>query len=139
MNIVDLYTDGSISNGQAIWAFIVVQNNKEVYKERGKLDKTNSESWQINGELQAIMQGLLWCKRNGCRATIFYDLKAAYLWVCDFFSAEKPWRTNKDCTKEYREFILNHAEFVSGWQKVKAHSGNYWNTEVDAYAKASWS
>lgn len=138
MEILQTFTDGSFNGQNSTWAFIIIKDNKEIFRNRGKLAQQNSDSWQINGELQAIKEAVIWAKINNYKIIINYDLKAAYEWVCDLFGKNKPWKTNKPCTKEYRKFIEENKCFIAGWNKVKAHSGDRFNETVDAYAKATW-
>lgn len=135
MNTIDIYTDGSFNGSYASWAYIIVNEDKLIHSETGNFSPSDpiNAGYQIGGELGAVMEGLKYCKKNRLKGRIFHDYIGIRSWVGDLFG-EKPWKTNKFYTKEYRNFVLAHKEFLEDFVKVKGHSGNKWNEEVDKIA-----
>ena len=43
----------------------------------------------------------------------------------------KPWKTNNDLTKHYREICIFYKNLIAGFIHVKGHTGNIWNEKVD--------
>ncbi len=88
---------------------------------------------QIGGELKGVIQAICYARRVKRPAKIHYDYKGIYWWVADGFG-EVAWKTNKVWTEQYREFVLKNKEHIHSWVKVKGHSGDKWNEEVDKLA-----
>ena len=134
--IVDIYTDGNYHSydGIATWGFVVVKNNKEIYREKGNItDKITLEGWQVGAELEAVKQGIEYCKKNNYKCNIFYDYIGVFNWVKDLFNKGKPWKTKKPYTKEYRKFIGENKDYINSYSWVKGHSGDKFNEEVDGF------
>ena len=130
---LEVYVDGSFMQEKAKWAFIVVEGETVIYSERGTLEGEINSMRQIGGELKAVIQAVCYARRVKIPVKIHYDYNGIYRWVCDLFG-EKAWGTNNEWTTKYRKFILENAPNIHSFVKVKAHSGNKWNEEVDKIA-----
>lgn len=133
MKVVDIYVDGSFRDEQACWAFIVVENDKQVYGAKGRLSGPINEMRQIGGELKAVIMAVCYARRLNVKARIFYDYNGIENWVAEI-SGKKPWNTNNEWTTKYREWMLANRQYVDSFVKVKGHSGDKWNEEVDKLA-----
>lgn len=134
-NNVDLYVDGSFNGKNASWAYIIVKDDITIGRDSGIInDPIINLGFQVGGECKAVMEGLKHCKEKNYKATIYYDYTGLFNWVADLFN-KPPWKTNKEYTKNYRNFILENKDLIIGFQKIKSHTGNYFNEEVDKLAK----
>lgn len=132
-NHLDIYVDGSFKNDKAQWAFIVVEDDSVVYRERGQLEGGINEMRQIGGELKAVIQAVCYARRVQIPAKLYYDYNGIERWVADLFGG-KPWKTNNEWTTKYRDFMLKNGKHVHSFVKVKGHTGDKWNEEVDKLA-----
>jgi ribonuclease HI len=133
MDPLIIYVDGSFKNDKAQWAFIVVEDDAVVYQERGELVGGINEMRQIGGELKGVIQAICYARRVGIPAKIHYDYNGIYNWVADGFGG-KAWQCNKEWTQKYRDFVMANLKHVHSFVKVKGHSGDKWNEEVDKVA-----
>lgn len=135
MDIVNLYVDGSWDGKFAKWAFIIWDfEHVRIGQGSGKiLDPKINTGRQIGGECEAVIQGIKWCEERNFKADIYYDYIGLHNWIADIFN-KKPWDTKRDYTKKYRDFMLNHQKYINKMIKVKSHSGNFFNDEVDKLA-----
>ncbi len=128
-----VYVDGSFKNEKAQWAFIVIENETVIYQERGQLEGEINEMRQIGGELKAVIQAICYARRVQRPAIIHFDYNGIEKWVADLFGG-KPWQTHKEWTAKYRDFVMKNGQYVHSFVKVKGHSGDKWNEEVDKIA-----
>ena len=128
--ILDVYTDGSFNGKQASWAFIVVQDDKPLFSNKGVLDGDINSMWQIGGEIKAAENAVLWAKEMDCKININYDYLGVEHW------ATGKWRAKNPHTKAYQAFMQENTDkYVARWVKVVAHSGVKWNEVCDSLAK----
>lgn len=130
---LQIYVDGSFLNEKAQWAFVVIEDDAVAYQERGQLEGDINSMRQIGGELKAVIQAICYARRVGIPADLYYDYNGIYKWVADGFG-EKAWQCNKVWTEKYRDFVLKNRQWVNSFVKVKGHSGDRWNEEVDRLA-----
>ncbi len=87
----------------------------------------------VAGELKAAMYVMDYAKRkNASSLDIYYDYAGIENW------AIKAWKANTELTKKYAAFaqdIMNTMDIR--FIKLKAHTGNKYNEEVDKLAKKS--
>lgn len=130
--MVEVYTDGSYNRSRFLgsYAFIVVEDEKIIYKNSATL--YNPKSWNIDGELEAILEGLKWSIKNGFKDIVVYsDLKMA----SSIFKTKK--RTQGSAiTKKYKEQV----EFMKGLANIsvvwiKGHNGNKYNELANTMAE----
>lgn len=153
-----LYVDGSFvpGNPKAGWAWVAVENDIELAFGSGATLE-DAESRNIDGELEAAFQALLWfdahrgnvirtlvsVNQDGpeneektlqvkipMQATLCHDYEGIGRW------AMGEWNAKSNVAKRYRERIANLLTGVR-FEKVSAHSGLKWNDRVDELAKAA--
>mgnify|MGYP003634196738 CR=1 FL=1 len=130
---VDLYVDGSFRDGRILWAYVIVENDKNIWQGCGGVKDPNAEllsGRQVGGECLAVIEGVKHCALKGMEVNIYYDYTGLRNWISDIFG-DTPWKANKSYTKEYRNFCLEHRDNIIGMTKVKSHSGIKWNEYVD--------
>lgn len=121
---IDIYTDGSClgNPGPGGWAFVVFENGKIVFENRGNdPDTTNNRM-----EMIAIIEALKWLNPNQ-HATIHSDSKLA---VKLFNRTWKP-KLNLDLV-EIGRTLLDRCGAQLVW--IKGHSGHPGNDRADALA-----
>lgn len=76
--IINIYTDGSYNNftKKGSYAFVAVKNHEIIYTESDII--YNPLSWNINGELKAIINAINWAiENNYSSVNIYTDLQMA--------------------------------------------------------------
>lgn len=131
------YVDGSFDGINAKWGFIIVEDNKNIYQDCGIItNPVINEGWQIGGECWSAIQAVQWAKENSKIISVAHDFSGLVLWVGDYFGSPK-WKTKKEYTKYYRQFIVQNRQYIKEFIKIKGHSGNLWNDEVDKLVKTA--
>jgi ribonuclease HI len=130
---IDIYVDGSFKDGQALWAFVVVENDTMIYGSNGRLNGPINEMRQVGGELKAVIQAICYARRVGRPARIFHDYNGISKWVADGWGG-KAWNCGNQWTQQYRDFVLKNRQHVHSFVKVKGHTGDKWNEEADRLA-----
>ncbi len=129
------YIDGSYDNRKKVYGSAVllfVNGRKIAYKfagNRPELIKLRN----VAGELEAAKYAMRYADEEGLeRIKIYYDYAGIEMW------AKKDWKANLDFTREYVEFYETIAKRVEViFSKVKAHTGEQYNEEVDQLAKSA--
>ncbi|MBE2193410.1 MAG: hypothetical protein IAE83_04475 [Anaerolinea sp.] len=122
------YVDGSWIDGLVGYGAVILCQNQEIKRLWGSVEQ-DVEQRQVVGELQATMQVLDWCEKNGILdVEIFYDYEGIQKW------ATGEWRAKNNATQHYQQKVQASLVKVT-WQKVKSHSGVRWNDIVDELAK----
>ena len=77
------------------------------------------------------MYAVQWAFENGYSSVVLhYDYEGIEKWATGVWSAKNPH------TKKYAAFMRNRQEKMEViFQKVRAHSGDYYNEQVDQLAK----
>lgn len=127
--ILDIYTDGSFNGQNSSWAFIVIEDNKPIFQNKGVLEGDINKMWQIGGEIKAVENAVLWARKNNCQININYDYLGVEHW------ATGKWRAKNEHTKAYATFMQEHSKYINKYVKVKAHSDNQYNNLVDSLVK----
>lgn len=134
-NLIQIYSDGGFFNHLPTWGFVVVRDGKVIFTDKGVLSQNLSDGRQIAGELRGVMEGVCYCRQNLCKGDFFVDYIGCIGWVQDFFNKyKKPWRTNKEYTKEYRDFIYQNLEHINSINWLKGHNKNEFNELADTLA-----
>ena len=143
---LEIYTDGSLKKtGQNStfggWAYIVVQDGKELYNASGNEYNTTNQRM----ELLAIANALDYAKsirRNAEKVVVYSD--SAYAINCYLQEWYLNWQTNgwKNANKQevanqdlWQKIIPYFDNFWYDFKKIKGHDGNYWNEECDKLAQ----
>lgn len=138
-----IYTDGSCKGnpGDGGWAFLILdEENKTVLKACGSEGKTTNQRM----EMKAVIESLKQIEDNNHTIYIFSD--SAYIVNCfkedwlgkwkekGWINSQKKEVKNKDLWKIIDELIVNTSNCIY-FEKVKGHSNNPHNNEVDRMAQ----
>ena len=85
----------------------------------------------VAGEMHGAMYAVQWAFENGYSSVVIhYDYEGIEKWATGVWSAKNPH------TKKYAAFMKRMQEKIEViFQKVKAHSGDFYNERVDKLAK----
>ena len=127
------YVDGSHNQEIDYYSYGAIcfyRDKKEEIADRGQEEKL-LKMRNVGGEIMAAQKAM--------EKAVAEKIEKLYLYH-DYEGIEKwctgEWKTNREATKEYQDYYEAikdqlEVEFI----KVKAHSGNKYNEEVDALAK----
>lgn len=128
------YVDGSFDETLGKYAFgcIIITPNGETIKEFGNGD--NPESLAIRnvaGEMLGAMYAVKWTIKNGYdNIELHYDYEGIEKWAIG------EWKAKNTLTQKYAAFMKEQQSIIRiNFQKVKAHSGDFYNEEADRLAK----
>jgi viroplasmin and RNaseH domain-containing protein len=128
------YVDGSFDETLGKYAFgcIIITPNGETIKEFGNGD--NPESLAIRnvaGEMLGAMYAVKWAIKNGYdNIELHYDYEGIEKWAIG------EWKAKNTLTQKYAAFMKKQQFIIRiNFQKVKAHSGDFYNEEADRLAK----
>lgn len=126
---IKVYVDGSYKPGYPYagygWAAI---KEDEIIASGSGISDTPAESRNIDGELLAAMEAILWISSQKISATICYDYAGIKEW------AKGTWKASKPVSINYQNRISSLCQNIK-WEKIKGHSGDKWNDYVDQLAK----
>lgn len=140
MSTIKIYTDGSyqqsVNPNVSGWSFVVAEHNLH-----GSGVVQNPVSRNIDGELMAVQEALLWIEKDSQDKVkeyeIIYDYQGVGAW------AKNEWNANTPLTQGYKKFVgdmlislLNKGVRVN-FKWVKGHSGNEYNEIADDLAKVA--
>lgn len=127
------YIDGSYEDSlkKYSYAAILFHNDKKMVFSQCDDDKDLVELRNVAGELKAAMYVMNYAKKNNVKSVdLFYDYNGIEMW------ATGAWKANLPFTKYYSEFSNNILKSIQiKFIKIKSHSGNQYNEEVDKLAK----
>lgn len=128
-----IYVDGSYDNNikrYGYGAIIFNKNMKKVIQGNGE-EKDLIELRNVAGELKAAINSIKYSIDNGIKKIyLHYD----YIGIENWFTGE--WKANTEFTKMYVSFANKVKSLIDvNFIKVKAHSGDRYNEEVDLIAK----
>ena len=121
-----IYTDGaySSSRNQGGWAFIVVKDNKIIYKEYDGLLNTTNNRMEIMGMLKALE----WINKNSIPLPIKIYTDSMY--VIGTLTLNWKMKKNIDLWQILIPLVNKDIEYLH----VKGHDGNKFNEECDKWA-----
>ncbi len=129
---IRIYVDGSF-NGlckKSAWAWVATTLEGILAFDKG-LTLHNALSRNIDGELEAVKQAILWAQKHHHHVTLVHDYEGIARW------ADGTWKAKSQIAKDYVLFL--HSRPINyHFEKVKAHSHNKWNDYVDALAKSAF-
>ena len=128
------YVDGSfdVAIGKYAFGCVILTPDGEIVRESGNGD--NPESLAIRnvaGEMLGAMTAVRWAIKNGYDTIeLRYDYEGIEKW------ATGAWKAKNALTQKYAEYMQRQKNHIKiSFQKVKAHSGDYYNEEADKLAK----
>ena len=128
------YVDGSfdVSIGKYAFGCVSLTPDGEIIRESGNGD--NPEALAIRnvaGEMLGAMTAVRWAIKNGYdMIELRYDYEVIEKW------ATGAWNAKNALTQKYAEYMQRQKRYIKiSFQKVKAHSGDYYNEEADKLAK----
>lgn len=130
------YVDGSFDESLGKYAFgcIIITPNGETIKESG--NGNNPESLAIRnvaGKMLGAMFAVKWAVKNGYdNIELHYDYEGIEKWATGQLKAKNI------LTQKYTTFMKEQQSIITiNFQKVKAHSGDFYNEEADKLAKTA--
>ncbi|MGG3915799.1 viroplasmin family protein [Rossellomorea vietnamensis] len=128
------YIDGSYDNYKKLYSYagiVFFKNNQRIEFANAGSDSDLIELRNVAGEIKAAMHVIdLALKYQAKSIEIFYDYIGIEYW------ANKSWKAKTPFTKKYVEYIESVEPKIDiFFKKVKAHSGNKYNEEVDLLAR----
>lgn len=130
------YVDGSFDPSIGKYAFgcILLTPEGEIIRESGNgQDPESLAIRNVAGEMLGAMYAVQWAVNHGYPSlTIYYDYEGIAKW------AKGDWKAKNKRTQQYAEFMNGKRSYIQlSFQKVKAHSGDHYNEEVDKLAKSA--
>ncbi len=129
---IDIYTDGSVKNNTATWAYIVTFNGKIIKKDYGKLNIVDCNYAEFTAVIKAI-ETITKPSRINIHTDSRVVVDTMSLWASDW--NQQGWlKKNKrpipfvETIKQLYFLSLNHK---IQWQWVKSHSGDRFNEDCD--------
>lgn len=131
------YVDGSFDSSVGRYAFgciLLVPDGREI-RISGSGD--NPESLAIRnvaGEMLGAMHAVKWAAGNGFDALkIYYDYEGIEKWARGLWKAKNP------LTQKYAQYMMknNRTRVRVSFQKVAAHTGDFYNEEADKLARSA--
>ena len=124
--MIEIYTDGaySSSRNQGGWAFVVIQDNKGIYKEYDGLINTTNNRMEIMGMLKALE----WINKNSIPLPIKIYTDSMY--VIGTLTLNWKMKKNIDLWQILIPLVNKDIEYLH----VKGHDGNKFNEECDKWA-----
>lgn len=130
------YVDGSFDPSIGKYAFgcILLTPDGKIIRESGNgQDPESLAIRNVAGEMLGAMYAVQWAINHGYPSlTIYYDYEGIAKW------AQGDWKAKNKRTQQYAEFMNGKRSYIQlSFQKVKAHSGDHYNEEVDKLAKSA--
>lgn len=143
---LEVYTDGSLKRkGKNMlfggWAFVVVQDSKEIYHQSGNEFNTTNQRMELTA-VQKALEYIQSIRRKSEKVVIYSD--SAYIINCYKQEWYVKWEHNHWMNKA-NEPVANQDLWVPilpffdnfwyNFKKVAGHTGNYWNEYCDTLAQ----
>lgn len=124
-----IYVDGSYINGEYSWGMAIFHHGQliETYNGKGTSPEA-SELHNVAGEIQGAIEATKWAIAHDEKIVICHDYIGLSEW------ATGNWKTNKELTKAYAQFMKPHLNLVT-FKKVAGHTGVSGNELADKLAK----
>lgn len=131
---VTAYIDGSFDEGKKLFSYagiVFLKNSEKIEFSYADSDSSLIDFRNVAGEIKAAIHAINLALENKAKSIdIYYDYAGIENW------ANKSWKANNFFTKGYVEYIEDVKFKIDiHFKKVKSHSGNKYNDEVDLLAK----
>lgn len=129
-----VYVDGSFDVNLQKYSFgcVILLEDGRIIKRSGNGDEPELLAIRnVAGEMHGAMYAVQWAFENGYSSVVLhYDYEGIEKWATGVWSARNPH------TRKYAAFMKQMQEKMEViFQKVKAHSGDFYNEQVDKLAK----
>lgn len=129
------YCDGSfdVKTSRFSYGVIIFKDDEKYEFSEIFSDSDLSSMRNVAGEIKGAEKVFSFCVENGIKSVeLFYDYEGIEKWCTG------EWKRNREGTILYYEMYQRIKNVLSvKFTKVKGHSGNKYNDEVDALAKAA--
>ncbi len=130
------YVDGSFDEkiGKYSFGCIILTPRGETIRESGNGNEPDSLAIRnVAGEMLGAMYATQWAIKNGYHSLeLHYDYEGIAKWAIG------EWKAKNRLTQKYANFMKSKSDILKiSFQKVKAHSGDYYNEQVDKLAKVA--
>lgn len=129
-----VYVDGSFDVNLQKYSFgcVILLEDGRIVERSGNGDEPELLAIRnVAGEMHGAMYAVQWALENGYSSVVLhYDYEGIEKWATGVWSAKNPH------TRKYAAFMRQMEEKIEViFQKVKAHSGDFYNEQVDKLAK----
>lgn len=129
-----VYVDGSFDVNLQKYSFgcVILLEDGKIVERSGNGDEPELLAIRnVAGEMHGAMYAVQWAFENGYSSVVIhYDYEGIEKWATGVWSAKNPH------TRKYVAFMKQMQEKIEViFQKVKAHSGDFYNEQVDKLAK----
>lgn len=129
-----VYVDGSFDVNLQKYSFgcVILLEDGRIIERSGNGDEPELLAIRnVAGEMHGAMYAVQWALENGYSSVVLhYDYEGIEKWATGVWSAKNPH------TRKYAAFMRQMQEKIEViFQKVKAHSGDFYNEQVDKLAK----
>ena len=129
-----VYVDGSFDINLQKYSFgcVILLEDGRIVERSGNGDEPELLAIRnVAGEMHGAMYAVQWAFENGYLSVVLhYDYEGIEKWATSVWSAKNPH------TRKYAAFMKQMQEKIEViFQKVKAHSGDFYNEQVDKLAK----
>lgn len=126
---VSAYVDGSFLHECIGYGAVLLRNKQILHEICGRMDSRYKAHRQIAGELKAVLEAVVWCKKHKIRELhIYYDYQGIEMW------ARGKWKAKTVLTQKYQAYMIRQSLDLH-FHKIAAHSGDPWNEYADRLAK----
>lgn len=119
----EVYTDGSFKEGLGSWAYVIVQKNKILSENAGRVRKTASTPMEFQAAIEALRS-----LPEDSHLTLFSDsrilIDTMTLW-------RKKNRTPLPFVEQTNTLVALSERRTVSWKWIKAHAGNKYNERCD--------
>lgn len=115
-----------------MWAFVVVEGNKDIYEDSGKLKNSTSNRAELTAFLRALETAQVFDSVE-IISDSQYVVKGYNHWIKKWEKSGWKKKKNIDLWKDVLELKHESKHVKVKW--VKGHNGNKWNEYVDKMTK----
>jgi len=152
---IDVYVDGSYNTGleKVSWAFCIVHDQTIVFEDYGLVEQEYARLHQVAGELFALLKSLEYIIQNKNESkivmqnniivkniNIYYDYQGLESWINGEWKAK-----DKDVSIIVEKIKLKIGELKTfdekitiNFNKVRSHTGNFFNEHVDKLTRKAF-